>query len=128
MLCQSCKKKPTCVSLCAKAEKYANKDYVDLRESPQEIIPLDLLSHHLDLIPAEDIASYFTEGKPNFPFLTELQNTILQMFHFQGLSYKKIAFRLSGHNKLSLSPKAVERQLARARAEIRGVFHILKGD
>jgi len=28
MLCQECKKKPECVELCKKAEKYVNQDYV----------------------------------------------------------------------------------------------------
>jgi hypothetical protein len=128
MLCQTCKKKPTCESLCPKAEKYVNKDYVALRESPQGSISLDLLSYHLDLTPAEDIASYFTDGKPNFPFLTPLQNTILEMFHFRGLTYKEIAFYLSGNGrKERLTYLAVKSQLARARAEIRSFLYILRG-
>jgi hypothetical protein len=124
MLCQDCKKHPTCVQLCEKAEKYVDRDSVSLRESQQSDVALDLLAYHLDEPGIPEMASFFAGGTPAFPFLTPLQNKILGMFYFDGLSRKQIAFRMSGHNKFSLSPIAVESHLARARKKIRLVFSI----
>jgi hypothetical protein len=116
MLCQTCPKRPTCTRLCEKAEKYVSKDSISLREIPQPDISIDLISYHFDFIPTEEISSHFTEGLPNFHFLTPLQNKILGMFYFQGLTYAQIAVRVR-HSK-----KSVDANLARARVEIRGVF------
>jgi hypothetical protein len=124
MLCRDCKKHPTCVQLCEKAEKYVDRDSVSLRESQQSDVALDLLSYHLDEPGIPEIASFFAGGTPAFPFLTPLQNKILGMFYFDGLSRKQIAFRISGNRKGALSCAAVKAHLSKARAEIRSVFSI----
>ena len=121
MLCQECKKKPTCTELCAKAEKYVNQDHVALREIPLSDISLDLLSHHLKITPTEEVASYFTENEASFPFLTPLQNKLLTMFYFQGLSYTQIAMMTNRR------VRTVESQLARARKKIAVFFSNNRG-
>jgi hypothetical protein len=122
MLCQDCKKNPTCVQLCEKAEKYVDRDSVSLRESQQSDVALDLLAYHLDEPGIPEMASFFAGGTPAFPFLTPLQNKILGMFYFDGLSRKQIAYRLSNQHRQLLST-SVESHLARARKKIRLVFY-----
>jgi len=124
MLCQDCKKKPTCVSLCPKAEKYVNKDHVSLRESPQPDTSLDLISYSLDTISHAEIVSYFSEGVVDFPFLTPLQNKILEMFYFRGFTYKQIARAISGNRSSeNKNQRAVKHRLTCARKEIVSFFY-----
>jgi hypothetical protein len=122
MLCQDCGKRSECTFLCERAERYVDKDSVSLREILHQAVHMDPSPLH-DLILPEDIASYFTDGKPDFPFLTPLQNKILYMFHFQGLPYSQIAIRTSGNHRGKHSRKAIKSQLARARAKIRNFFY-----
>lgn len=141
MLCQDCPKKETCTELCEKAERHIRKDHVSQRE---KIFPhireswesnlnphLDNFSYHLGLYNPSEISSYFTEESVNFPFLTPLQNKILHLFYFQGLTYKQIASRLSSANQhgvyVQLPSKAVDNQLVRARKEIQGFFSKNRG-
>ena len=118
MLCQDCKKKPTCTQLCNKAEKYVSRDHVSLRESQQSNVAIDLLSYHLSALCAGEVGSFFSSAPPFFPFLSPLQNKILGMFYFDGMSRKQIAMRVNRR------VTSVESHLSRARAKIRMVFSI----
>jgi DNA-binding NarL/FixJ family response regulator len=130
MDCTKCKKYSTCTTLCKKAEKYVSQDHVSQREILLQPIqdrvkndrrtarlntPLELadLFEDVDLV---QIASFFTEKKVDFPFLTPLQNKILHLFYFEGQSYAEIAMRVN------IRVKAVDNQLVRARKKIKGFF------
>ncbi len=122
MLCQDCPKKPTCIELCERAEKYVNKDYISLRESTHLEWMLDLLSVHVKVIHHNEIKTYFTSENVSFPFLSDLQNNCLHLFYFEGLTYKEIAFRLSIANQygvyLKLSSEGASYQLRSAKHQI----------
>ena len=126
MLCQECSKKESCVELCLKAEKWVNSDHVSQRELPCNEFTLEYLNY-ISPVKWQTIASYHHVESLEFPFLSDLQNKCLHLFYFQGLTYKQIAFRLSGrYRKLSL--KAVKGQLARAKKKIRSICSISRGE
>lgn len=58
----------------------------------------------------------------NFPCLTPLQNKILSLKVFQGLTYKQIAFRVSGNRKGAYSCDVIRGQIYRAKQTIRDFF------
>ena len=129
MLCQNCKKKPTCIKLCERAEKWVNQDYRYQRELcvPEKTLEiLEQIRIDKGIHDWKQVASYFSAQKINFPFLTSLQNKILHKFFFEGLQDKQIAFRLSGNRKGSYSCGAIRKQRSRAYAKIRHFFAIIK--
>jgi len=112
MLCQECSKKPNCTELCEETEKYVSQDHVAQRESPKPEWLLDALSVHVTLHRHPDIVGYFQESGLDFKGLTPLQNKILHMFYFDGLSYKQIARALSGNrSKTKINQSDVRYQL-----------------
>ena len=113
MLCQNCKKKPTCIELCERVEKYVNYNYVSQRESTHLEWMLDLLSVHVKAIHHNEIKTYFTSEGVNFPFLSDFQNRCLHLFYFEGLEYNQIAMRVRK------SKTVVKGQLQRGKNKIR---------
>ncbi|MCP3875513.1 MAG: sigma-70 family RNA polymerase sigma factor [Desulfobacteraceae bacterium] len=75
------------------------------------------------LILQDEGATFFTEPTLNFTFLTKFQNTILQLFHFEGKSYKQIAKIVSGNKfkglRCKTNTQAIKNQLKTARIKIR---------
>ena len=121
MLCQDCKKKPNCVKLCPAAEKWVNQDHVALREIPKPQWLLDRIS--IKAKPAHrDLSNYFSHERVEFPFLTPIQNKILHLFYFEGLTYNEIAF------KMKIQRKAVDNQLCKAKEKIKGFSSDYRGD
>jgi hypothetical protein len=120
MLCQECKKKPTCTKLCERAEKWVNQDHVSLREIPKPewlLARLNVKAKPPHKLPV--LQSYFSQEKINFPFLTPLQNKCLHLFYFEGLSYKQIARSLSGgKRKLKINHTQVSYQIRSAKCQI----------
>ena len=116
-LCTNCSKRDNCVELCEKAERYVGQDHVSQRESTKPEWLLDLLRVHVTLHKHEDIASYFQEDSLSFDFLTPLQNKILYLFYFEGLTYKEIAFHLSNQYR-QLSSSDVNYQIRSAKQRI----------
>ena len=123
MLCQDCSKKNTCTELCEKTEKYVNQDYKYLRELPCDENLIEYLNYVIDKNWPE-LVSYFTEELVNFPFLTPLQNKIIHLFYFQGLTYKQIARAMSGNRKYKINREQVSYQLRSAKRRILQFFSI----
>lgn len=106
MLCQDCKKKPTCKSLCPKAEKYVRQDYVSQRESPLSEVRSNAnasMNMHVDSVfqyisshSFQELSGYYSADDQTlkFPFLSKLQNKALYMAYYEGLSYRDIAWKL----------------------------------
>lgn len=97
MLCQECRKKDTCIELCERVKNWVDQDYVSQRELVEPEWLLEWLN--IKAMPSykwQEIISYFTDERVNFPFLTSIQNKILHLFYFEGLSYRKIARAMSG--------------------------------
>ena len=127
MLCRECSRRESCKSLCKKAEKYADQDYIYQRESTHPNYILEILSEKVSVYQLGEMASYFNEDSVNFPFLTKLQNKILKMFYFDGLSYREIAFRISGNRKGAYSCDAVSWQLRLAKRKFTQIIPNYKG-
>lgn len=109
--------------MCNGAEKWANQDHIAQRESPKPEWLLDLLNVHVTLCKHKDIASYFQEYGLSFSFLPPLQNKILHLFYFQGLTYKQIAQHLSGghpYKKNNIRAKDVDHLIYSAKRKISG--------
>ena len=136
MLCQECKKRDHCVALCAKAEKWVSQDHVSQRELPTSPIrdkddanfntELDLIFYHSGIGPLSSLISEYPHEA--ISFLTPLQTTILRMFHNDGLTYKQIAFRLSGNRKGSYSCDAVDYQIRSAKQKLLRFFSKSEGE
>jgi DNA-directed RNA polymerase subunit RPC12/RpoP len=118
---------------------------VGAKESSQCILVRDLLSSHItqdslsDGID-EDIKDIYVEEISNkerqatlqwdnyssafavdgafLTCLSQLQNNILQLFYGEGLSYKQIAFRLSGNRKGSFSCEQISYQIRSAKIKL----------
>lgn len=128
MLCQECSRRESCKFLCKKAEKYARRDHVAQRERTVSIIRANTNANlnlpednHAQIYPYswKQLASYFSEDSLNFLFLTKLQNKILKMFYFDGLSYGEIARALSGGwNNRGINQDSVSWQLRYAKRRI----------
>lgn len=130
MLCQNCPKRDTCTEPCAalkrelkKHERYQREvttgsdDILDFLANSPLVSPYDY----------EEMEGFFSsETEVNFPFLTPLQNKCLQLFYFEGKSYKQIASSLSSANQhgvfVRLSSTQVRRQLHSAKRAIREHF------
>lgn len=124
MLCQECSKRKNCVKLCAKAEASVNQDHVSQREKTYQQTPesgnmnapLDNISVHISQWDFNNLSRSFVGDKLNIPCCTELENKILVMFYFRGLSYSQIAIRTN------IKVRSVEGRLSRARSRIRVFF------
>ncbi len=100
MLCQDCPKRESCAELCAKAERYVGQDekkYQRERTYGSSVV-LDILGYR-SRHNWQDCSTYWIAQSVNFSELTPTQNKCLHLFYFEGLSYKQIAFRLSGNRK-----------------------------
>ena len=120
MLCQRCKKKPTCIEPCRNLENHLKKFSRYLRELPCAEYTLE----YLDLrSPAtwQTLSNYYHNDSVSFPFLTKLQNKCLHMFYFEGLTYNQIAMRVRK------SKTVIKGQLQRGKCKIRSIFTISKG-
>lgn len=105
-----------------------SRDYVSQRErtypgvnedeNAQKNSVIDNINLYIGQHSLSDLASNFTEDSLNLPFLTKLQNRILKMFYFDGLSYKEIAFRISGNRKGAYSCDAISWQIRLAKRRI----------
>jgi hypothetical protein len=105
MLCQECKKKPTCKKLCERAEKWINQDYISQREwifphvrdrrKANLNLPLDNIYQHTKAPHQIDEITSFLNSIEISLVLTPLQNKCIHLFYIDGFSYKQIAFRLS---------------------------------
>jgi len=133
MLCHTCTKRLTCKQLCKNAEKYVNQNCKSQRESPYSPIPinefgntpLDNISHHVSKWTYSELAGYFIENAVNFPFITPLQNKVLKMKFFDGLTYKQIAQKLNGGcNPLTSIRLSVEDISYLIRSAKRTILHI----
>jgi predicted DNA-binding protein YlxM (UPF0122 family) len=121
MPCQECQAKSSCKSLCSKAEKSVNQDHVSQRETCHSEIDLDLLEAHVKPVPLVEVQSNNAEHELSFPFLTPLQNKILTLFYFKGLSYKEIAKCLSGGHPSKMNnirARSVERRLSTVKKKL----------
>jgi 16S rRNA C967 or C1407 C5-methylase (RsmB/RsmF family) len=106
MLCETCPKRATCTKLCPAAERYVNQDYRGQRESTYpsvndransgQNLPLDNIQLHVSLWTVQDLFSAFNDDEAHFPFLSDLDNKILNL-RAHRLSFKQIARVISGH-------------------------------
>lgn len=110
--CEGCPKFSKCVKLCEKAERFVNQDYKYQRELPLKRV----IFAKAILLPKTT--------KFDLPFLNPIQNKILTLFYCDGLSYKQIAFRLSGNRKGSLSCGKIDNCIRSAKKRISRFFHI----
>ena len=116
--CTECPKYSECTELCDRAEKYVDQDHIAQREVTFTEDFLELLQIQSPFTWPE-MASFFKAESVNFPPLTPLQNKILHLFYFEGLSYREIARAVSGNrSKTKINQSAVDYQLRKARAEI----------
>lgn len=127
MLCQDCKKRPTCKKPCEALEKELKKQERYQREvSIYHEDTLDFLVNDPLVFPYDygEMEGFFSSKKPtNFSFLTPLQNKCLHLFYFEGKSYKQIAISMSGNrSKTQLSQTQVRDQLHSAKRLIRQHF------
>lgn len=129
MLCQNCPKRDRCTELCKKAARYVNQDEVGERESAKSEMTLNLLNMHVKMPGIAEVASYFTGESVNFPFLSDLDNKLLQMnvFSHPKMSYAKIAKTLSGGRaKTKLNQTQIRGRIYRAKCKIRDFFEDYK--
>lgn len=126
MLCQNCPKRDTCTEPCAALKRELKKHERYQREATTgSDDTLDFLVNNPLVSPYdyEEMEGFFSsETEVNFPFLTPLQNKCLQLFYFEGKSYKQIAIHLSGNTKTPLNNSQVKHQLRSAKRAIRAHF------
>jgi hypothetical protein len=126
MLCQNCPKRNTCTEPCAALKRELKKHERYQREATTgSDDTLDFLVNNPLVSPYdyEEMEGFFSsETEVNFPFLTPLQNKCLQLFYFEGKSYKQIAFQIAGNGRGKLSYSQVRRQLHSAKRAIREHF------
>lgn len=124
MLCQNCSKRTTCQKPCEKLEKDLAKVTVKRpRETPKEESELE--SYTFYPLSWAEMASYHQE-QVNISILSPIQNKCLQLFYFEGLTYKQIAYRLSNQYQRILSHQ-VSYQLRLAKRKILQINCINKG-
>jgi len=125
MLCQDCKKKPTCTKLCKKAEKWVNQDYRYQRELcvPEKTLEfLEWLREEKGIHDWQDIAQYFSAEKIDFPFFSEKRNKCLYVYYFKGRTYKQIASDISCKS-YQVTWKQVREELRWAKKILRSMFN-----
>ena len=106
-MCERCKKRPHCTTLCKRAAKYADKDEVPQRE----ITLTSLMPENTDVfefITNAFYTNYEINGQPSiadcaeyfkcpdelkFP-LAKVTKEILRLRYFEGLTFKEIARRV----------------------------------
>lgn len=120
MLCQDCKKRPTCKKPCEALEKELKKQERYQREvSIYHEDTLDFLVNDPLVFPYDygEMEGFFSSKEPvNFTFLTPLQNKCLHLFYFHGKTYKQIAI-ITNHKV-----RIVKHQIYSAKRLIRGHF------
>lgn len=74
----------------------------------------------------------FSDGWPNIPKLSNLNNRLLELKHNDELTYREIARVVNGGRNpktaINLTVKAVERRLARAHKKLGGIFSYNRGE
>lgn len=135
MLCQDCRKRPTCKKPCPALERDLRRFTKAQREKPlagvrdRQTATMNLRMDNIQQVISWRLLgigdNYFTldGGDINFPRLTRLQNQCIQLFYFEGKSYRKIARALSGgRGKIRLNESQVRYQLHRAKKLLRKHF------
>lgn len=115
MLCETCPKRATCKAPCEALEKYLSRfTSSGWRETPKLNDVLDWINNQDLPHTWQEIGAYH-QYEAHFPFLSDLDNKILNLRITQGLTYKKIAICLSGGRlRRSLGQDAVKKRYYRA--------------
>jgi hypothetical protein len=112
-LCERCKHRGSCTRLCPTASRYVCKDYVSLRErySPK----IDFFENQTST-GWERVQDAAYTPLPEYGFLRQIENDLLQAVYYEGASYAEAARRF--HRKQN----TVKSILARVRKKIASEF------
>lgn len=135
-LCPNCPRWSRCVELCEAANRYVDQDYVSQRDQCYSTLPnfdkegkatlnsdFEKIVNSESLFELSELVAYFTAEKLEFECLNQLQNKILHLFHFEGLTYREIAISLSGgKKKRSISESSVKQRLKRIKEKLRHYY------
>ena len=133
MDCRKCQKYATCKKLCDRAEAFVSKDHVAQRELTYKPVndkadadmnlPLDNIAYSPGAFPYThaEMFTFYNASREDWKseILTKEENNALYWHLSQGISYRQIAFRLSGNRKPSYSVGKVKNLIHGAKEKLK---------